>query len=195
MNFLAHIFLSGTDRQIQIGNFIGDAVKGNSYNDYLPSIRKGILLHRAIDHFTDHHPVVREMLKDMRPAFGRYSGIVLDMYFDYFLASRFSEFSKSRLRLFTVRFYLGLIWYGQHLPESIKGFMWHLIFSDRLNKYANKEGIRRSLEIMVKYKRIAISADLAISYLTENEDKLFLFFLSFFNEVRDFADDYLNSNR
>lgn len=27
MNYLAHIFLSGDDRRIQIGNFVGDAVK------------------------------------------------------------------------------------------------------------------------------------------------------------------------
>ena len=34
MNYLAHIFLSGNDRCIQIGNFIGDGVKGDGYKQY-----------------------------------------------------------------------------------------------------------------------------------------------------------------
>lgn len=59
MNFLAHAFLSGDDPDVLFGNFVADSIKGNMLTNYSPEIQKGVVLHRAIDEFTDHHPVVR----------------------------------------------------------------------------------------------------------------------------------------
>lgn len=102
MNYLAHIFLSGSNRKVQLGNFVGDAVKGSSYKNYPPDIAKGIQLHRAIDDYTDHHPAVCEVVHRLQPEFGRYSGVLLDIYFDYLLASRFESFSGVSLRRFSI---------------------------------------------------------------------------------------------
>ena len=71
MNYLAHIFLSGPNRKVQLGNFVGDAVKGSSYKNYPSDIAKGIQLHRAIDDYTDHHPAVCEVVHRLQPEFGR----------------------------------------------------------------------------------------------------------------------------
>ena len=79
MNYLAHIFLSGPNRKVQLGNFVGDAVKGSSYKNYPSDIAKGIQLHRAIDDYTDHHPAVCEVVHRLQPEFGRYSGVLLDI--------------------------------------------------------------------------------------------------------------------
>lgn len=98
MNYLAHVFLSGPNRKVQLGNFVGDAVKGSSYKNYPPDIAKGIQLHRAIDDYTDRHPAVCEVVHRLQPEFGRYSGVLLDIYFDYLLASRFESFSGVSLR-------------------------------------------------------------------------------------------------
>ena len=68
--------------RLSLGNFIGDFVKGNQHKNYPQQMQQGILLHRAIDHYTDNHPIVLECVDFMRPSFGRYSGIDLDMYFD-----------------------------------------------------------------------------------------------------------------
>ena len=190
MNFLAHIYLSGNDPKRQVGNFIGDAVKGSSYNNYPPAIREGILLHRAIDSFTDNHPVVKETILSLRPHFGRYSAILLDIYFDYLLASRFSEFSAISLKKFSRRFYVALIRNRRHLPDRIKRFMWHFIGSNRLRKYATTEGIRESLEIMVHYKNIVISPDEAILYLAEHETELLATFRPFFAELQAYCSDW-----
>lgn len=190
MNYLAHIYLSGTDPQKQVGNFIGDAVKGSSYNNYPPTIREGILLHRAIDSFTDNHPIIKETIGSLRPHFGRYSAILLDIYFDYLLASRFSEFSAVSLKKFARRFYFALIRNRRHLPDRIKRFMWHFIGSNRLNKYATTEGIRESLGIMVHYKNIAISPDEAIRYLTEHETELLAVFRPFFTELQGYCQEW-----
>ena len=63
MNFLAHIYLSGENEGIIIGNFIADGIKGKKYEIYPHAIQKGILLHRAIDSYTDGHPTVRQSTK------------------------------------------------------------------------------------------------------------------------------------
>ena len=60
MNFLAHLYLSGSDPMVKVGNFIGDHVKGNAYQNYEIGIQQGILLHRKIDFFTDTHPLVKQ---------------------------------------------------------------------------------------------------------------------------------------
>ena len=91
MNYLVHIFLSGDDRRVQIGNFVGDAVKGRAYENYPLGFREGILLHREIDDYTDHHPVVREVVDMLRGGFGRYSGVLTDIYFDHLLARSFQS--------------------------------------------------------------------------------------------------------
>lgn len=195
MNYLAHIFLSGTDRKIQLGNFIGDAVKGNSYKNYPQTIAEGVLLHRAIDTYTDNHPAVREAVSMLKPQFGRYSAVLLDIYFDYLLASRFSLFSDIPLKRFARRFYYTVIWNYPTLPKRIKRFIWHFISTDRLTKYATKKGIRRSLEIMFSVHGIEISVDESIQYLTEKEEELFAVFHPFFLEIRGFCQNYIRTRK
>jgi acyl carrier protein phosphodiesterase len=150
LNYLSHIFLSKNDFQIQIGNFIGDFVKGSQLNDFPPAIKIGIILHRKIDHFTDNHTIVKETKMFLRPTFGRYSGIILDMYFDYFLAKNFKEYSSGKsLKFFAFKFYISAIANYKYLPIRVKGFIFHFIFTNRLYKYSSIDGLEQSLEMNV----------------------------------------------
>lgn len=106
MNYLAHIYLSGKDKQVQIGNFVGDAVKGNAYRNYPPGIQKGILLHRQIDAFSDAHPLVREMVALGRAYFGRYSAVVTDILLDHILARDFKIYAHQVFERFCLGFLL-----------------------------------------------------------------------------------------
>lgn len=168
MNYLAHIFLSGDNRKVQIGNFVGDAVKGRSYEKFPLDFRRGILLHRAIDDYTDHHPLVQEAIELARGEFGRYAGVMIDIYFDYFLAKDFKHYTGKPLRRFVFGFYVSLVVNYRHLPERFKGFLWHFILTNRLGKYASLTGIRRSLEIMVEYKHLRVGPEKAIEFLVAN---------------------------
>ena len=85
MNYLAHAYLSFNDPEILLGNMISDYVKGRKKFDYEPGILKGIMLHRAIDTFTDQHPVTKTAMKFFKPAYGLYAGAFVDVVYDHFL--------------------------------------------------------------------------------------------------------------
>ncbi len=98
MNFLAHLFLSGNNAEIMVGNFIGDFVRGKNFHEqYSPSIALGIELHREIDEFTDNHSVVLESKKRLRPKYRHYSPVIIDMFYDHVLAKNWSAHSTTPL--------------------------------------------------------------------------------------------------
>ena len=187
MNYLAHIFLSGNKMRLSLGNFIGDFVKGNQHKNYPQQMQQGILLHRAIDHYTDNHPIVLECVDFMRPSFGRYSGIVLDMYFDYFLAKNFKKYSPLPFRLFCYRFYATALLHYFYIPKRVRGFIFHFVTTNRLGKYATKQGLHGSLQIMHRYKSKAIEPDNIIAFLNNNEKYLEKQFELFFEDLKDLA--------
>src|SRR5437870_13401328 len=98
MNFLAHLYLSGDDNEVKVGNFIGDFVQGKDLElRYGKRIAKGILLHREIDFFTDHHPVVKQSKDRLRPNYRHYAGVIVDIFYDHFLASKWNSHSVKLL--------------------------------------------------------------------------------------------------
>ena len=187
MNYLAHIFLSDGDGREQVGNFMADAVKGSSFDGYPAAVVRGVRLHRAIDHFTDTHPAVKAALNELKPHFGRYSGALMDIYFDYLLASRFGEFSRVPLKRFARRFYRVMVLNRRYLPDRIRSFMWHFIMTDRLSKYAAIGGIEESVGIMARYDRMKIDPRQAAAYLREHEAELWAVFNPFFAELQLFC--------
>lgn len=195
MNYLAHIFLSGDNRALQVGNFIGDFVKGRRYEDFPQDIKRGILLHRRIDEFTDAHPIFRETVDVLRPEFGRYSGIMADMYFDYFLAVNFEYYSKGRsLNCFAYNFYFAALWYYRWLPQRVRGFIFHFIGTNRLKQYETYGGLWASLKIMSIHKTKAIDPEKGIVFLRKNEEQLSEVFHHFMPEVIDFANKQRHPN-
>lgn len=169
---------------MQVGNFIGDFVKGRSHENYPKRIQEGILLHREIDSFTDSHPLFLETVAFIRPTFGRYSGIIADMYFDYLLASDFKRYSpKCSLNCFTANFYLSTLLNYRYLPEQVRSFIFHFIATNRLKKYGSYEGLQRSLQIMAHFKTSAINPHLSIAFLKENEKILKDYFQAFMPQV------------
>lgn len=184
MNYLAHIYLSGTDKGCRIGGFIADAVKGASLDNYPGNIRRGILLHRKIDNFTDTHPLIREFSKELRNKFGRYAVILPDMYFDHLLAIRFNEYAGTSLRRFAYDFYLSLFTHYRFLPSRIRSFMWHFILTNRLYRYKSVAGLKESLDIMVTYDRIVMNVDDAVSYFITHQERTNRLFQEFFPQLQ-----------
>ena len=98
MNYLAHSFLSFNQTDLIIGNFIADSIQGNKFEGLTNGIIKGIHLHRKIDSFTDSHPIYLTSKHRFSKDFGKYSGILMDMIYDHYLAKNFSLYSTLPLQ-------------------------------------------------------------------------------------------------
>jgi acyl carrier protein phosphodiesterase len=148
MNFLAHIYLSGHDPDLIIGNFIADHVKGKQFFNFSPEIRKGILLHREIDSFTDSHPVVSDTKSRIRPVFKKYAPVVADVYYDHFLAASWSQLSDTSLEVFAADFYKMISKSADILPDRTRNMLTYMIRQDWLTSYATVDGIGNILKAM-----------------------------------------------
>ena len=145
MNYLAHIFLSNGQPNIMIGNFIADSIKGSKYSTYPAEIQKGILLHRQIDTMTDAHPAFRNSTKRLHKNYGHYSGIIVDIFYDHFLAKNWAEYSDVPLADYIQEFYKILRNNFDVLPANIQKMAPLMMDSNWLLSYANLEGIDRVL--------------------------------------------------
>jgi acyl carrier protein phosphodiesterase len=141
MNYLAHIFLSGTNGEILIGNFIGDYVKGRDYTTYPPLIKKGILLHRRIDSFTDRHKIIRQSKSYFAPRYHKYAGIIIDVLYDHFLARNWEKFSPTPLEDYKQDVFDVLKKNYAILPERVQFFLPSFIKNDWIEIYSSVEGI------------------------------------------------------
>lgn len=108
MNFLAHIYLSGDNDLMKIGNFMADGIHGKNFDAFPLEIQKGIILHRSIDTFTDAHPIFRQSTKRLHANYHHYSGIIVDIFYDHFLAKNWSTYSDEKLENYSERFYQSL---------------------------------------------------------------------------------------
>lgn len=188
MNYLAHLYLSGEDKEIMVGNFIGDYIKGKNYMKYPDKIQKGILLHRQIDSFTDKHPKFREAKKLLNNEFGLYSGIIIDFFYDHFLAQNWNLYSNCTLRDFAKKTHAVLLSHFFYLPTKVKGFLPFLIQNRRLESYANIEGIQQSLEIMSRYTSLPEKSETAIEIMKSNFDYFKENFTIFIKELIEFVE-------
>ena len=145
MNYLAHIFLSGGQPDVIIGNFIADSIKGSKYSSYPAEIQKGILLHRQIDTTTDAHPAFRKSTKRLHKNYGHYSGIIVDIFYDHFLAKNWSDYSDIPLADYIQTFYKLLRDNFELLPHNIQKMAPVMMEGNWLLIYAELEGIDRVL--------------------------------------------------
>jgi len=188
MNFLAHLYLSGSDPLIQIGNFIGDHVKGRQYERYAPGIQNGILLHRKIDHFTDQHTIVKTSCAHLSEKYGRYSGIVIDVFYDHFLAQNWADYHEDSLKDFVSGVHRLLLFNYFKLPRGVKRFLPFLVKSRRLETYATILGIERALKIMSGYSSLPDHTDWAMQQMKDHYSDLNSEFKLFFTELRAMAE-------
>jgi acyl carrier protein phosphodiesterase len=158
MNFLAHIYLSGDNDLIKIGNFMADGIRGKHFENYPLEIQKGIILHRAIDTFTDANPIFRQSTKKLHENYHHYAGVIVDVFYDHFLAKNWTKYSDEKLDDFVERFYQSLQDNTALLSERTKGMMPYMIKQNWLVSYQTIEGINQILTQM--------------DYRTKNESKM-----------------------
>jgi acyl carrier protein phosphodiesterase len=178
MNFLAHLFLSGDNEEILVGNLLGDFMKGRKINSFSGNILKGIELHRKIDDYTDNHPLVIQTKQRLRPVFRHYAPVVADVYYDHFLASNWKEYSNIPLKDFTRWCYDVLRKHKELFPPRFQRALIYMRFRNLLLSYATLRGISFAFE------RISFRAEHAsnLEYATDEIKKNYQLYLAEFKE-------------
>lgn len=183
MNFLAHIYLSGDNDLIKIGNFMADGIRGKHFESYPLEIQKGIILHRAIDTFTDAHPIFRQSTKKLHEKYHHYAGVIVDVFYDHFLAKNWNTYSDEKLEEFVARFYQSLHDNHSILSERTKGMMPYMIGHNWLVSYQTIEGINRILTQMDQRTKNESKMRFASQELTEYYSEFEAHFSEFFEEL------------
>jgi acyl carrier protein phosphodiesterase len=186
VNYLFHLYLSGDDPQMLTGNFMGDFVKGPLGDDYPPRLRRGLELHRRIDSFARDQVHFNRSRLRLGAEFGLYRGILVDLFYDHFLAVSWDTWSSEPLDAYLSRARLLVEEQGPFLPERLQGLV-PIIFEDMIPSYRETAGISRALDRMAqRVKRVNPLAG-GGAELTRHYDGLKEDFLGFLPAARYFA--------
>ncbi len=188
MNYLAHIRLAGNNPESIIGNFLGDFVKGRlTEDDYTPGIRRGILMHRSIDAWTDSHETTRKCSRLISPERRRWSRVLVDIFYDHFLAVNWSTYSHETLRDCLDRTYGIILGAVDIFPEPMAQRISTIIEGGWIERYQNISGLGVVFEGMsrrVKRKNPLCGSE---RELVENYDEINEHFNQFFPEIIEYA--------
>jgi acyl carrier protein phosphodiesterase len=192
MNFLAHAYLSFNDPEILVGNMISDFVKGKRKFDYPENILNGIMLHRAIDEFTDFHPATQLAKEYFREEYRLYSGAFIDIVYDHFLANDPIIFSKEvSLARFAENTYRQLDGFAHHFPEVFKMLFPYMKNHNWLYNYRSLNGIKNSFEGLVRRAAYLSDSSAAFLIFQANYDELKNAYDLFFPSLENFAKNHL----
>jgi acyl carrier protein phosphodiesterase len=188
MNYLAHAWLSFNQPGILTGNMISDFVKGKKKYDFSPVIQKGIALHRAIDEFTDFHPVTQRAKENFRKEYRLYSGAFTDVVYDHFLANDKNEFADAgELDSFCQSTYSILQNNSPGLPVKFLQILPYMQKQNWLYHYRFKEGIEKSFGGLVRRAAYLSESEIAYEIFQERYHELGECYQLFFPELKNFA--------
>lgn len=190
MNFLAHLYLSGNNKNIMIGNFIADHIKGNQFKHFDEEIQKGIFLHREIDTFTDAHEIVRKSKRRLHERYNHYNGVIIDIFYDFFLAKNWHKYSTVSLQDFSNEVYNLLQENFEILPLKSQQFLKYMIEYNLLFNYQFESGIEKVLKGMNHRTKGISQMNLAIEDLKIYQKEFEKDFSLFFVDLQQYVTKY-----
>ncbi len=194
MNFLAHLYLSGNFDELMIGNFMADFIKGKPSGSFPPAIAKGIRLHRLIDTFTDTHPIVKESKKRLQPMYHKYAGVIVDIFYDHYLARNWNQYSAASLPDFASKAY-NLVNQNKHLlPPAMHQMLYYMQKQNWLVSYEYKDGIARALQGMARRTTFLSHMELAIHDLEQDYELYLHEFSAYFPLVIEYVKQWKAAN-
>jgi acyl carrier protein phosphodiesterase len=194
LNYLAHSFLSFQNTDLIIGNFIADSIQGNRFDGLTEGIIKGISLHRKIDTYTDAHPVFLTSKHRFSKDFDKYSGVLMDIIYDHYLAKNFEQYSSLSLQNHADGIYDILKNNYDFLPEHAKRFYGYMTERNILFHYSSIEGIQTVLTHLSNRIRNRFELQLAIPILEANYQEIEEEFFIFFKDLQAFCKEQSELN-
>jgi len=192
VNYLAHLFLSPPGEDAMLGSLMGDFVKGPLTNvtiseRYSTEMTRAIALHRKVDSYTDSHPVVRDSWNRVSKERRRFAGVMVDIFYDHFLAKYWSEFHHKPLSEFTGEFYAILARRHSEMPERLQGIASSMISLDWLGSYARTQSVHSALNRISQRLRRENTLLNSADELLENYAEMEVDFRRFIPDVVAFA--------
>ena len=183
MNFLAHCLLSCEDEYVLVGNFMADFVRNREVQALPPAVRRGVILHRHIDRFTDSHPAVKQSTQRLQPYHRKYAPVVVDVFYDYLLANYWHRYSMESLRAFAERQYYLLDKHRHLMPPRLQRRTAGMIAGDWLVQYGSWSGLTFTFGKLEQ--RLSKPEQLAdvIAHLRQHEAALTADFHQFFPQL------------
>jgi len=195
VNFLAHFLLSGDDEELRLGNLLGDVVKGRveryTYPGTTDRMRDGIRLHRAIDSFSDGHPVVRRSKQRIAPRYGRLAGVIVDVYYDHVLAREWDVHGVGTLADYAQETYASFDRHLDRLPIDVHPLVHAMRRGHWLEGYARIEGIAAALGGMARRTPVAAGIGAAAEELARDYRLVSDDFAEFFPQLQSHCADVL----
>ncbi len=193
MNYLAHLYASGGDTEVMIGNFIADHIRGNQFKHYSQSIQRGIRLHREIDTYTDAHPITRRSKRRLDKKYGLYAGVIIDLLYDHFLAKNWDDYSAIPLNVYEASVYALLGGNLENLPEKTQHLLplmveYSWLYNDQFIKGMQRVFNGMNRRTKNKSQMHLATYDLQEYYLTFETD-----FKEFFQQLIAFTDQKLQA--
>jgi acyl carrier protein phosphodiesterase len=191
MNFLAHLFLSPDDEEIRFGNFIADSVKGKMFDGFSKGVQEGILFHRFIDQYTDTHRLVKTSKERLSTKFGKFSAVIVDIYYDHFLAVKWPKYHDLPLQAFAQQQYTLIANRFFLLPPKSKRIFPYMQSQDWLSNYADLVFLQKVFEGMSKRTSFDSQMETATAFLIDNYDAFEIDFELFFPELINASSNFL----
>lgn len=191
MNFAAHQFLSFENPEIQIGNLLGEIVRGKNFKDYEGDRQKGILLHRQIDSFTDSHPVVKNSSQKFHENYGKYSPVIVDVLYDHILIANWEKYSNEPYEVFVENCYALFRKHFDEFPPRLQFIIKHLLQHDWFRNYTTLEGIGQTLYGISQRSKYPNKISNAVYEYELFKDELHVDFNLFFPELITHCKEYL----
>lgn len=192
MNFLAHLYLSFDNPGIMVGNFIGDFIKGRDFHTrFEHPVALGIELHRLIDAFTDEHPLVKASKDRLRPKYRHYAAVIVDIFYDHYLAKNWAQFHSMPLADFADQSYAIINAHHAILPEETRYMLPYMVNHNWLVSYATGEGIQRALSGMSRRTSFQSRMDEATHELTLYHKEFEQEFMGFFPRLSAYAQNII----
>lgn len=194
MNYLAHLYLSDSDPDSLVGSLMGDFVKGRIDSGLAARLRWGIVVHRRIDSYTDAHDVFRRSKRRVRPEFRRFAGILVDLYYDHFLARHWDRYSAVSLDDFAREVYRIVRERHHSFPSTMQRSMSYMVSNELLQSYSELKGIEHALQGIAGRLKRSNRLHEAIVDLEANHQALADDFAQFFPDLIGYV-RWLNESR
>ncbi len=190
MNYLAHLFLSRRDEETLIGGLLGDFVKGRAGERFSPAVQRGIVLHRRIDRYTDNHPIVRASCALVSPPRRRFAGVLIDLFYDHFLARHWRRYNEVPLPEFTRAVYAIILRRQGDFPERLRRVVPRMVGNDWLGRYRELAGVGAAVD-GISRRLCRPNAMLGGAHeLEASYARLEQHFLEFFPQLMAYVDSY-----